>query len=462
MSLSQTEMIEYLRRIRNIKRGAGFIDTSKVENDFLYFSSRVGRGILNVTIPRQYILNGDDGKKIAEALKTSRIDLEIPSEIGISGGFNGIANNQLFLVSPNQFNTDYSSHSRAYLTPLLIKIYGEGTKLLRDFTVHEALYGEVKCFSGELDLKDIGLFPEKFIPGKYKLSVEIDTPNSSVKKFVQLRKLMQELKENKEQFLKSENKVAEMTERILELRSVIGSLSRYEDVETNVFSSETDSCVIENERNNYFYLYNPQQNKNVLVYFGDSPISKTPLDLNVINGEDRQSALASLLSFDFYKVSPAILDQRIKDLNAMYEGAARAEKRNISGEHADFGKFLEKLKMNQRVIQDMANEEARKNFALTQPPEILEFLVCPSNENPVVHDLLTHLSWNTSLREYHDTRNFIQSFEKADKKTREKILKRAVYGISFANQQNNDVNFWLYQNYRGFCQSLGIEFNVLK
>jgi hypothetical protein len=469
MVLTSTEMLSYLDKLRKVKRSHGFVDTSQVEEDFLSLSSTTRKGELTVRKLRTYTLEGEDSTKLKKALRAAGIMADVPSEIGISGGFNGMANDQLFLLSLSQLNADYASHNRAYLNPLLAKVYGEGKKLIRDFSIHEAIFGRARCFAGELDLDEIKLFPERFKPGAYKLSVELDTPEKTIERFLEFSRLEQEFIEDAEKNLKDERKVTEFTERVIKLRETLGAISRCEVPKTNVFSAETNSYLRENGDNTYFYLYNPQQKKNVLVYFGKLPFANAPLDLEVLDGSEQQSTLARLVSLDFYKSSSSVLQQRIKDITQLYEGASRIRVKNLQHDYTNFGKLLEKLKVNQRVLEDMASEEGRKNFTLQQPTEILEFMVCPNNldqENPdlidpVVHDLLAHLSWNTNLRNYHDSAGFMKKFKEASSKDREEMLIRVSSGLSFANQQNNDVNLWLYDNYRGFCEAKGIKFRPI-
>jgi hypothetical protein len=281
---------------------------------------------------------------------------------------------------------------------------------------------------------------------------------------MELERMLAEFEKDPEACLKTEEKVIAVTSKALELRSRMNSLSRYEIPKTNIFSEQVNSCLLENGKNSSFYLYNPEQKKNVLVYFGEYPIKNknAPLDLTVLNGADKQTVLANLLVFDFYKVSSATLTQKLETLNRITESAARIRGKADEDEHYNLKKLLERLNADKRILDQMISAESQKNFALGQPAEILEFMVCPTTSDPVVHDLLSHLSWNNSLRVYHNTPEFKESFTKADAKARASMLGEIIGGLNFTNQQNNDINVWLYNNYKDFCISKGVEFSLTK
>ncbi len=97
-----------------------------------------------------------------------------------------------------------------------------------------------------------------------------------------------------------------------------------------------------------------------------------------------------------------------------------------------------------------------------QPAELLEFFVYPATNDPVVHELLPRMSWNASIREYHDTLGFMDRFEKASDKQRKDMLVQVKSNIMFSNQQNKNVNLWLFQNHKEFCERAGIKFKLME
>jgi len=42
------------------------------------------------------------------------------------------------------------------------------------------------------------------------------------------------------------------------------------------------------------------------------------------------------------------------------------------------------------------------------------------------------------------------------------MLRELQSNIMFGNQQNNNVNVWLYQNHRDFCENAGVKFQLLE
>jgi len=85
-------------------------------------------------------------------------------------------------------------------------------------------------------------------------------------------------------------------------------------------------------------------------------------------------------------------------------------------------------------------------------------MVYPSSDDPIIHELLPRISWNSSMRFYHNTTKFIEDFQKAGDDEKKDMLGKISSSINFNNQQNNDVNVWLYSQYREFCEKCGIEF----
>ncbi len=77
-------------------------------------------------------------------------------------------------------------------------------------------------------------------------------------------------------------------------------------------------------------------------------------------------------------------------------------------------------------------------------------------------DCEPEISWNTAVRNYHNTRRFIARFEAAEEPEKKQMLNDVISNVTFMHQQNNDVNLWLYQNYRQLCVNDGIEFEVIQ
>jgi hypothetical protein len=89
-------------------------------------------------------------------------------------------------------------------------------------------------------------------------------------------------------------------------------------------------------------------------------------------------------------------------------------------------------------------------------------MVCPEQDDPVLHELLPKLSWNSSLRGYHDTRSFRERFAKSDEHARAALLTGISSNLFFNYQQNNDANTWLYANHRELCEKQGLRFREIQ
>ena len=88
-------------------------------------------------------------------------------------------------------------------------------------------------------------------------------------------------------------------------------------------------------------------------------------------------------------------------------------------------------------------------------------MVCPASEDIVTYQLLPRLSWNESVRMYHQTLTFITKFQQAQELEKRAMLHKVISNMAFDSQQNKDVNVWLYQNHKSLCQEENILFEVI-
>ena len=163
----------------------------------------------------------------------------------------------------------------------------------------------------------------------------------------------------------------------------------------------------------------------------------------------------------FYAPSEAILENRIKRLSQIYDDAKR-HGNNMEIKHVALSETMDKLENLSEYFASVRNEEMRKKHVLRQMPELLELVVYPTLNDPILHELLPRLSWNEGLRAYHHTRQFIRLYEGAFNEDKEKMIKAITPSIIFNNQQNNDINSWLYLNHKEFCEANGINFELIK
>lgn len=460
--------INELRTLWKLKQLAlgksNWIDTNNLEKDFLSFSSLCKERVLTVRPPKFYSLKGEEYAQFTEVIKTLNIGHIPPDMIDISGAFDYSANQDLMVfMSPQQINVDHFSAYRSCLNPLIEKIYVEGNQLLKDFALHEALFGKVVCKRGELNVRETHLFPDKFKRGEYTLTVELETPNKTVRDFVNLADLVQDIFNNPKESILDPKKVNEAAEKSVAVRKLMGSPSRYATPKTQTFSVQINSYVYIGKENDLFFLYSPKTDKNVLVYFGTSPFVKgTKVEnLTILMGKERHKTLHDLVELDFFEFSPTVLDKRIDELNNIYERATRAADKSLTEEHPTYARLIQELTKIKNYCKDMINPKMIKNYVLTLPSELLEFIVYPATDDPVIHLLLPRISWNKALRLYHNTPKFIDKFRLADEETMRNILKSTSSNIIFSHQQNNDVNYWLYKNYRQLCEQEKIDFDIL-
>jgi hypothetical protein len=446
--------------------GAQFngFDTTALEKDFLRFSQYKHGSVLNVKKPRMYSLQGaqiENLQKALDFLGVETSDGKTPEAIDMTGSFDYSDRGFLLFLSPQQIDADPITKSKVHLSPLLEKIFTEGSHMINDFPIHEAVLGRLNYKRGELDLKQAHLFPGKFRPGKYSISVDLNTPSGYVEKFIKFSEMLREFEENPEESMLNPSKIEEITRLGLQLRRNLGSLSRYHVPQSKTFSVETNSCVLDIANNPLFYLYSQSQNRNVLVYFGKSPFKEdsVPAGLTVLNGDEHQTTLQKLVELDIFRPSRTVLSQRVIDLNAVYE-SAKVSSSLPDEQFKNLERLLDSLRGIETSLLGMKEMGPRKEYLLRQYPELLEFMVCPSTEDPIVFDLLPKVSWNEGIRLYNNSSKFITEFNRADETAKKEMLNSVVANSMPGNYQNNDVNLYLYDNHREFCSANGISFNV--
>lgn len=461
------DWLDHLREIYRLKRissGRAGLNLGRLERDFLEFSTYNPEKTLTVRMPRMYNLHGDERQHYADVLEKLGAARDVPNAIDISGAHDHQSSlDVVVFVSLAQLNADHVAHVRSYLNPLLEVAYGEGGLTMRDFSIHEALYGRVAAKRGDLDLAEARLFPSRFTKGPYTLRVELDTPNNTLRRLRDLAERLKEIKASPKKILDHDAVNTAASEGVA-LREKLGALSRYQIPKARVFEVQTDSCVMRTENSTLFYLYSRGKNKNVLVYFGERPFREghepAAGELCILDGDQNQHTLAALVRAGIFKPNASVLRQRIENLKQHYDNAIRA---GIAEEaYMDFKDLLAELENAYEYLDAIVNPEMQVENVLRRPPEILEFLVCPTTEDPVVHELLPRVSWNKAVRLYNNTRRFIAEFEKRDDAGRKALLNEAASNIIFTSNQNNDVNVWLYQNHRDTCRDAGIKFKVLE
>jgi hypothetical protein len=442
------------------------LNISKLESDFLRFSKFLKGKELLVHIPKKYSVEDDEIEHYKDACEKLKKDIDnFPSKIDITGAFkdnNGV--DEIIILSANQIYADHVSDRRAYLNPIIGKIYIDGKKMVSDFTIYEALFGKVKCLRGTLDLSEISIFPGNFESGPYHLQVELETPNKTIKKFRELSDLLLEFDKNPKQNLLNLNIVDRTTDLAVKLRQKIGALARYDIPLSQTFQTQTNSCLIKSDDSLQYYLYSLPKDKNVLVYFGQNPFKENnfPSELLVLDGEDHENTLQRLLELDFYEPSKAVLESRISAIKRMYQDACRDEHRSLENEFSSISSLLSKLESVKEDFRAIINPESRRDYLIKKAPQILEFIVYPKISDPLLYELLPKLSWNSNIRNYHDTHAFIQRMNSSDDIAKKGAITSLISSIMFDNQQNNATNLWLYQNEKELCEKLEIKFNVQK
>ncbi len=456
-SLDDLREIARLRRALKARQG---IDASRAEEAFLFFCSVMALRTLVVSRPALYPLSDLQMQKYNQAVAKFGVKNEGVA-IDISGASDlNFRHDLVVFVSYHQLESDHISREKSYMNPLIEKIYSDAL-LITDFTIHEAIVGLITQRRGELDLGEISLFPHAFTPGPYQIQVSLDTPLGTISGFRDLERLLDDFKTNPQAALLDPRKIKEVADKATILRNRLGSLSRYE-VPVQDFSVSANSCFVRNEESRIFYLYAQNTNRNFAVYFGNNPFNVVPINLAVINGGDHQAVLPALVESGIYEISLPVLHSKIADLEKMFGDAARVSNRSLAGQYETFERLLSDLKVSYRALTDIVNPEMAVKYALALPPELLEFMIYPLADDPLHHLLLPMLSWNRSIRRYHDTYSFMEEFAASDELAKVAMLQSITSSALFANYQNRDVNFWLYVHHKDFCEQAGIVFDVQK
>ncbi len=462
------EDLNFLKEIQRLKRastGKNELDISKLEEDFMMFSSYAPKRAFTVKPIRLHKIKGEEQEHLSKALVALDIKTEkLPSEVDITGAFDINNLENIILLSKDQMDVDHIISSRSYLNPLIYEVYTKGMILIRDFSIHEALIGKVIPKVGNLPLNELPIFPERFIPGKYTLHLHIDTPENTITKFVDLVNKTDEIKKDPKIHLLNPIEIKSLTDLGLELRKRLGSLSRYSQQTTQDFETATNSCIIRNKDSTLYYLYSEKQKRNVLIYFGQSPFDKEnePSRLIVLNGENSTNVIRTLLDLEILRPSSTVLGQRIEDLKKLYDNASRGYGRPLNSKGESFSFLQAELQKTKRYFDDILNKDMRREYAKKLQPELLEFIVYPDTEDPMLYEILNRVSWNKNIREYSDTVNFINKFGKSNDKEKKQILEDILSSLIFKNHQNNDVNTWLYANYQEFCKKNKFEFELIQ
>jgi hypothetical protein len=443
-----------LNQLKNIQNKSNGLDVDAIQSEFLSLSSRSSNKVLKVKTPNLYVPKEEEREHLEEALALYDLNLNhVNGGVDISGGFNNEHLKHMIFLSSAQLQSEHINSKRSYLNPLIEEIYSKGLLLLRDFTIHNALTGEIKAHRGNLDLEEVFFPGNGFKSGPYALGIQLDSPENEVSDFMELKKEIAEMRKDPQNKL-SDSKVLELAKTATCLKKIFGALTRYEigDLE---FSVESNSYVRRSRSYKHFFLYNPDTNQNVLVYFGKKTFDDDciPKDLEVLDGTQQQKTLHKLVKDGFYKPSEKLLEDRLnifKNLATNTEGGLTVGmKQLITG--------LEDIKA---YFGRVLNPDMRIDYILNHSSDLLEFVSYPTQEEAIVHELLPMLSWNKNLRMYHHTNGFINSFTSTNLQGKSKLLTSVVSSILFDNFQNNDVNVWLYKNHKKIAEKSGIEFDV--
>jgi hypothetical protein len=179
--------------------------------------------------------------------------------------------------------------------------------------------------------------------------------------------------------------------------------------------------------------------------------------MTVLDGGEAQHTLAALVEAGLYAPSNAIINQRLEPLKRVYRDATTKEH---SASSYDMGRLIDMLQHVADRFTYVRNKDMQRHFALQEPAELLEFIVTPTIDEWALHKLLPMLSWNASVRGYHDTRAFINAYEEATEGQKGMMLQQVSSNLLFQNQQNTDVNVWLYRRHKEQVEDQGIVFDV--
>jgi len=352
------------------------------------------------------------------------------------------------------------SNSKTYFSKLIEEVYVQGQDLLTDFTIKEGVFGKVKASIGEIDLEELHLFPKKFAAGQYDISVELDTPKKTVSNYTELMSTMNQLDSKAKACVLDPDYLGLIAEKALDLRFTLGALSRYNVPETNLFSTTTNSYKVVRPDNTTYFFYLPEKKQNVAVSFGKNYLDGIHIEgLAVLDGNQHENALKELIGLGMYAPSEIILDKRINELTALYEQNVKRTK--SLDEHSSFKQLIDNIVQSKTSLETVLNHDVRGKYLAELQPELRDFMIFPTTEDILSHELLSRLSWNENIRRYHDTKRFISIFEEDNTPYRIELLNGVVSNLLFNNQQNYDVNNWLYANHKEFCEKNSITFTVL-
>ena len=462
-TFSRLRELQRLTKIKEaIDNSQGKKDTSGLEKDFLSFAGYVPHRSLSVHLPKLYVLDTEQKKQLEQAYIAIRKESSLlPNAIDISGSTNPLEPTEhVVILSPNQLEADHITSLNSYLNPLLEKIYSNAALLLRDFTIHEAVIGTVQIKRGDLLLSETKIFPERFLPGAYTVSTVLDTSTNTIQKFREISSAFGI--EKPEELLLDQKKLAKITTIATDLRKKIGSLSRYTCPENQEILVETDTCILRTILGTEYYLYVPEERRNIVVSFLKNALQtkKPHQHLIELDGKSHEHTLAKLVELGVYVPSPAILDDRITHLENLYDQASRNAGISLQEDHPEFMNLLNGLKSARTYFQEVVNKEKRKEYASRISPELLEFMICPKIDDPLVYELLPRLSWNRTIRTYHNVRKFIKLFTDGDEVKKKEMLHNVFANMLFQHQQNNTVNTYLFQHYKQFCVDEGVSFTL--
>src|SRR3989344_5846975 len=185
-------IIEDAARQRKIATSQAF-DPDTVAKDFLTFSHTQPEKTLSVHLPAPYTVEGAERNHF-QAIRTT---LGLPTNpLPTTIDFGGISTikdplTTLILLSREQQKADHLRRARSYINPLLEKVYTEGAALIQDFAINEGLTGTVELHRGTLKLEETTLFPDRFLPGPYTLSVTLETPTQTIAQYLHLHEQLE-------------------------------------------------------------------------------------------------------------------------------------------------------------------------------------------------------------------------------------------------------------------------------
>lgn len=441
-------------------------DTDKLEESFVLFSSFNKNHAIVVKDKQYYPLKNDELKQMKEVLSfIGKDETPIPRFVDFAGKYDLFDySNRLIFFSPRQFvNNDLLTKDDFFLNPLLGKIYVKGNKLLKNFSINEAVTGEVTIKSGDLDLKQIQLFPHRFKKGPFTLEVTLDTPRHTVAKYIEVNNVLSNIKSTPKSTILDPNLIPSLADKVIDLRSTIGALSRYDAPDTQKFKETTNSCMLKNENTTSYYLYIPQTDENFLIYFGKNPFENKikPSFLQIKNGAEYNTILPYFVKIGLYKASETLLESRLFDLTNAYSTIYSQFAGSNDKDTTAISTLIRKLDEVKDYFSRFKGFEQQKAYVSSLDPSLIPFIVTPSTNDPVIDRLLPRLSWSKNIRDYHDTSSFIKRFNKGSDDERKSLLQDVKSNTLFLDRQNNDVNVWLYHNYKDYCENVGLTFDKL-